>query len=67
MEQVKAIVLRAAGINCDAETAFALQSAGAQADLNTGHGDRGRGNQRASVHVWAVGRVNAIAVVTNRG
>jgi phosphoribosylformylglycinamidine synthase len=32
MEQVKAIVLRAAGINCDVETAFALQSAGAQAE-----------------------------------
>jgi len=32
MEHVKAIVLRAAGINCDVETEFALQSAGAQAD-----------------------------------
>jgi phosphoribosylformylglycinamidine synthase I len=32
MGQVKAIVLRAAGINCDWETQYALQSAGAQAD-----------------------------------
>ncbi len=32
MEQVKAIVLRAAGINCDVETEFALQSAGALAE-----------------------------------
>ena len=32
MEQVKAIVLRAAGINCDVETEFALQSAGARAE-----------------------------------
>ncbi len=31
MEQVKAIVLRAAGVNCDVETAYALQCAGAQA------------------------------------
>jgi phosphoribosylformylglycinamidine synthase I len=32
MEQIKAIVLRAAGINCDLETQFALELAGAQAD-----------------------------------
>jgi len=32
MENVKAIVLRAAGINCDMETQHALQMAGAQAD-----------------------------------
>ncbi len=32
MGQVKAVVLRAAGINCDVETEFALQSAGAQAE-----------------------------------
>lgn len=32
MENVKAIVLRAAGINCDLETQFALELAGAQAD-----------------------------------
>ena len=32
MEQVKAIVLRAAGINCDLETEHALELAGAQAD-----------------------------------
>ncbi len=31
MEQVKAIVLRAAGVNCDVETEYALQCAGAQA------------------------------------
>jgi len=31
-EQIKAIVLRAAGVNCDMETQFALRSAGAQAD-----------------------------------
>ncbi len=31
MGQVKAIVLRAAGINCDLETADALELAGAQA------------------------------------
>ena len=31
MTQVKAIVLRAAGINCDMETEFALEQAGAQA------------------------------------
>ena len=31
MEKVKAIVLRAAGINCDVETEYALESAGAQA------------------------------------
>ena len=31
MEQVKAIVLRAAGINCDAETKYALELAGAEA------------------------------------
>lgn len=30
MEQVKALVLRAAGINCDMETAYALELAGAQ-------------------------------------
>lgn len=33
MENVKAIVLRAAGINCDKETAHALELAGAKADL----------------------------------
>lgn len=32
MAQVKAIVLRAAGINCDMETQFALEQAGAQAE-----------------------------------
>jgi phosphoribosylformylglycinamidine synthase len=32
MEQVKAIVLRAAGINCDAETQYALELAGAKAE-----------------------------------
>ncbi len=32
MTDVKAVVLRAAGINCDAETEFALVTAGAQAD-----------------------------------
>jgi phosphoribosylformylglycinamidine synthase subunit PurQ / glutaminase len=32
MENVKAIVLRAAGINCDKETEFALQAAGAGVD-----------------------------------
>ncbi|MBN2018744.1 MAG: phosphoribosylformylglycinamidine synthase I [Sedimentisphaerales bacterium] len=32
MENVKAIVLRAAGINCDLETQFALELTGAQAD-----------------------------------
>lgn len=32
MENVKAIVTRAAGVNCDVETAFALDSAGASAD-----------------------------------
>ncbi len=32
MADVKAIVLRAAGINCDLETQFALELAGAQAD-----------------------------------
>ena len=31
MEQVKAIVLRAAGVNCDMETEYALQCAGADA------------------------------------
>ena len=31
MEQVKALVLRAAGINCDLETEYALELAGAQA------------------------------------
>lgn len=31
MEQVKAIVLRAAGVNCDMETEYALQTAGAAA------------------------------------
>jgi len=31
MENVKAIVIRAAGVNCDLETAFALESAGASA------------------------------------
>lgn len=31
MEQVKAIVLRAAGVNCDVETAHALELAGAEA------------------------------------
>lgn len=32
MQQVKAIVLRAAGINCDLETAYALEAAGASAE-----------------------------------
>jgi phosphoribosylformylglycinamidine synthase I len=32
MSQVKAIVLRAAGINCDMETQYALEMAGAQAE-----------------------------------
>jgi len=32
MEQVRAIVLRAAGINCDMETEYALQFAGAKAE-----------------------------------
>ena len=32
MEKVKAIVLRAAGINCDVETEFALQNAGAETE-----------------------------------
>ena len=32
MKNVKAIVTRAAGVNCDVETAFALESAGASAD-----------------------------------
>jgi len=32
MERVKAIVLRAAGINCDMETEYALQLAGAEAE-----------------------------------
>ncbi len=32
MEQIRAIVLRAAGINCDVETEYALQLAGAQAE-----------------------------------
>ena len=32
MDQVNAIVLRAAGVNCDAETQFALESAGARTD-----------------------------------
>jgi phosphoribosylformylglycinamidine synthase len=32
MQQVRAIVLRAAGINCDVETEYALQLAGAQAE-----------------------------------
>lgn len=32
MEQVKALVLRAAGINCDLETEYALEAAGAEAD-----------------------------------
>jgi phosphoribosylformylglycinamidine synthase len=32
MRQVKAVVLRAAGINCDMETEYALESAGAQAE-----------------------------------
>ena len=32
MGQVRAIVLRAAGINCDMETEYALEQAGAQAD-----------------------------------
>jgi len=32
MRQVRAIVLRAAGINCDVETEYALQLAGAQAE-----------------------------------
>ena len=31
MKQVKAIVLRAAGINCDMETEYALELAGAEA------------------------------------
>lgn len=33
MENVKALVLRAAGINCDKETAYALELAGAKADM----------------------------------
>ncbi len=33
MENVKALVLRAAGINCDKETAYALELAGADADM----------------------------------
>jgi len=32
MSQVRAVVIRAAGINCDAETEFALQLAGAEAE-----------------------------------
>ncbi len=32
MEQIRAVVLRAAGINCDMETEFALEQAGAQAE-----------------------------------
>jgi phosphoribosylformylglycinamidine synthase subunit PurQ / glutaminase len=32
MEQVKALVLRAAGVNCDVETQYTLQSAGAAAE-----------------------------------
>ncbi|MHC4423242.1 MAG: phosphoribosylformylglycinamidine synthase I [Planctomycetota bacterium] len=32
MRQVKAVVLRAAGINCDMETEYALESAGAEAE-----------------------------------
>ena len=32
MKQVRAVVLRAAGINCDMETEYALESAGAQAE-----------------------------------
>lgn len=32
MERIRAIVLRAAGINCDTETEYALQLAGAQAE-----------------------------------
>jgi phosphoribosylformylglycinamidine synthase len=32
MKQIKAIVLRAAGVNCDVETEFALTSAGAEAE-----------------------------------
>ncbi len=32
MDKVNAIVLRAAGVNCDAETQFALESAGARTD-----------------------------------
>ncbi len=32
MTKVRALVLRAAGINCDVETEFALESAGAEAD-----------------------------------
>ena len=32
MGQVKAIVFRAAGINCDMETEYALELAGAQAE-----------------------------------
>ena len=32
MENVKAIVLRAAGVNCDLEKQYALELAGAQAD-----------------------------------
>ena len=32
MKQVKAVVLRAAGINCDMETEYALESAGAEAE-----------------------------------
>ena len=31
MEQVKALVLRAAGVNCDVETEYAMQCAGAEA------------------------------------
>ena len=34
MAEVKAIVLRAAGINCDMETEYALELAGAKAQLN---------------------------------
>ena len=32
MEKVRAIVLRAAGVNCDVETAYACEIAGAEAD-----------------------------------
>ncbi|MEE9370472.1 MAG: phosphoribosylformylglycinamidine synthase subunit PurQ, partial [Sedimentisphaerales bacterium] len=32
MAQIKAVVLRAAGINCDMETEYALESAGAKAE-----------------------------------
>ena len=35
MSQVKAIVLRAAGINCDMETQYALEMAGAQRRADT--------------------------------